>query len=208
MMPARHYYHVYAAGAWSEPVRDHLTALGRAGLDDTVTTIGLVGPEEDRRRAREMITLRSSRWDLAEPARWLESDEGWEQLTLQRVHQDVHEVPGDFAVLYAHAKGSSRDTDDNAAWRRSMTRVLVRGWESCADLLSQGYDAVGCHWSEIAVPGQPARVSFAGNFWWARASYLRKLPVPENKTRWSAETWVSLGDPKVYDLLPGRPDYP
>lgn len=207
-MHIRHYYHIYAAGAWAEPVRDHLTALGRGGLDDTATTVGMIGSETDCRRCREMFLLRSRNWDLPEPVRWLEAQEGWEQLTLQQLHQDVHAIPGEFAVLYMHAKGSARNTDGNAAWRRAMTRQLVRKWEDCVELLDQGYDAVGCHWSEVKIPGQPTRTTFAGNFWWATASYLRQLPAPENKTRWTAETWISLADPKVHDVLPGLPEYP
>lgn len=210
-LPVRHYYHVYAAGAWAAPVRDHFTALGRAGLDDMNMTVGLIGPEEDRARAREAIILHSQRWAIPGPARWLEAEQGHEQLTLQQIHQDVHQIPGEFAVLYMHTKGAYRDTDGNAAWRRSMTKQLAGRWEHCTELLAE-CDVVGCHWIT-----QNGDRFFAGNFWWARASHLRQLPLPENKTRWTAEVWVSLGAcparagdlpvPVIHDLLPGYPAY-
>lgn len=209
-MRIRHYYHVYAAGAWAAPLRDHCAALGRAGLD-TEMTVGLVGPEQDRQRCREMTGLYLKKWGLPAPVAWLEADEAHEQLTLQQIHNDVHQIPGEFAVLYMHAKGAYRDTDANAAWRRSMTAQLVPGWERCVQLLAD-HDAVGCHWIN-----QFGDWFFAGNFWWARASHLRRLPPPENENRWTAEVWVSLGAcparagdlpaPVIHDLLPGYPAY-
>lgn len=212
-MRIRHYYHCYAGGAWSEPVRDHFVALARSGLDDLDITVGLVGPEHDRRMCRERIGLLCSKWGLPQPVRWLAADRAWEQLTLQQVHEDVHEIPGDYGVLYTHAKGSYTNTDGNHAWRRSMTRALIYGWEECVALLKQGYDCVGCHWMT-----QHGDWFFGGNFWWASAAHLRALPAPENETRWTPEVWVSLGacplragtllEPKVYDMLPGPPSYP
>jgi hypothetical protein len=60
----------------------------------------------------------------------------------------------------------------------------------------------------VKSPEWPEQVPFfAGNFWWARASYLRTLEPPLEESRWQAETWVSLGEPKVYDVLPGWPNY-
>lgn len=211
MLPIRHYYHCYAAGAWSAPVRDHWAALGRSGLEDMTTVVGLVGPEHDRKMARERITLLSEKWVLPQPSRWAEAAEGHEQVTMSQIHADVHGIPGEYAVLYMHDKGSFRDTDDNAMWRRSVTRRLVGEWERCAELL-EDHDIVGCHWME-----QFGDWFFAGTFWWARASYLRLLPPPEDEDRWSPEVWVSQGAcparagdlpfPKIYDMLPGRPVY-
>lgn len=205
-MKVRHYYHCYAAGAWSGPVRDHFTALGRAGLDDTRTTVGLVGPEADRRMARERITELCAKWALPVPSDWPQEEHGWEQVTLLRLYADLHEDDDDYAVLYMHTKGAANNLDSSAAWRRSMTRALVGSWEECVMYLRAGCDAVGCHW--VKSPEWPDQVPFfAGNFWWARASYLRTLDKPLNETRWQPETWVSLGEPRIHDMLPGWPSY-
>lgn len=202
----RHYYHAYAAGAWSQPVREHFEALSGAGLRDMDLTVGLIGQVEDRERCWEIITHYVTALDLPEPVNWLEAEYGWEQLTLQQVHLDVHQVPGEFAVLYMHTKGAHNNTDGNARWRQSMTRYLVGRWGECVQLLDQGYDAVGCHW--VKAPQWPEQPPFfAGNFWWARASFLRTLAPPDNETRWQPETWISYGDPKIYDLRPCWPDY-
>jgi hypothetical protein len=209
MMDVRHYYHVHAAGAWSEPVREHAAALGESGFRGHVT-VGMTGPPLDRARAREMITIRFADAGLL-VARWLEEDKGFEQLTLQQVYYDVHQIPGEFAVLYAHTKGAYDSTEFNALWRRSMTRHVVSVWGSNAKLLEGRYDAVGCHWLTPKKHHQPERgrpvttPMFGGNFWMARASYLRRLPPPGTEYRHQAEEWVGLGDPKVRDLRPGWP---
>lgn len=213
-MKIRHYYHCYAAGAWSAPVRDHLTALGRAGLDDMAMTVGLAGPQRDRQVAREMITLRCQRWSLPEPVRWIEADEGWEQVTLRVIREDALATTGDYEVLYAHTKGAHDDSDMNAAWRRSMTRKLVYGWEECTELLAGGYDTAGCHlltpegYRDHHPRMNYRSMVYGGNFWWARASYLRTLPLPGSENRHQGEEWIGLGHPKAADLLPGWPDYP
>jgi hypothetical protein len=206
MMPIRHYYHVYAGGAWSAPLRRHFASLARYRLR-TDMTVGLVGEPGDRDKAREMVTLRARDREFPPPVRWLEADEGFEQLTLRQVHQDVREIPGDFAVLYAHTKGAYVTSESNALWNWSVTRELVGEWQHCVELLGS-HDMVGCHWVKSVGkehPGQP--MIFGGNFWWATAAYLRRLPLPRDKTRWDAEDWISLGNPKVYDMLPGWPDY-
>ena len=204
-LDVRSYYHCFAAGAWADPVRDHFAAMGRSGLDETAITVGLVGPARDRDNDRQRIGLLCRNWCIPEPAQWREAEEGWEQVTLQAIYDDVQKIPGEYAVLYAHAKGAYGDTDTNHAWRRSMTRHVVRGWEDCVALLGS-HDMVGCHYvSNDHYPQDPP--FFGGNFWWARASYLRRLPPPENENRWTAEIWATQANPLVHDLRPGWPDY-
>lgn len=203
-LPIRHYYHVYAAGAWMVPVREHLSVLAVSGLRVPMV-IGLVGTFAARRQARHEIGRLLEDADLPAPERWAEADEGWEQVTLGEVHADVHRIPAEFAVMYAHAKGAANPSPLNAAWRRSLTRHVVCGWEECAGLLADGHDTAGCHW---VTAHKSTTAFYAGNFWWARASYLRRLPPPPCESRWQAETWVSsVSDPKAADLLPGWPRY-
>jgi hypothetical protein len=212
MKPVRHYYHVYASGAWSEPVREHFEALGRAGFEGEIT-VGLVGYDEDRAMARMMISSHMRMWGFpALPEKnWIEAREGWEQLTLQKIHNDVQYTPGEFAVLYAHTKGARDNSTWNALWRRSMTSHVVSGWESCAGFLERnGTDAVGCHWLTPEEHHDPPDYVvdspfFGGNFWVARASYLRRLPPLESQYRHQAEEWVGLANPMVRDVLPGWP---
>lgn len=208
-MRVRHYYHVFAGGGWSAPVREHIEALGQSGFAGDIA-VGLVGPEQDRFRAREMIGLQLAGQRLPEPAAWIEADAGFEQVTLARVHADVRQAPGEFAVLYAHTKGAYSNDLINEPWRQSMTRHVVSGWRECVRLLEDGYETAGCHWLTPERHHDPPRYPvttpmYGGNFWCARASYLCQLPPPGNDYRHQAEEWIGLGGPRAADLLPGWP---
>jgi hypothetical protein len=205
-----HFYHVWVDGVWPGPVREHVEALGAAGFPGPVT-VGLVGYAGDRPRVRDLISARFADAGLPPPAGWVEADAGFEDVTLRALRD--HASCGDAHILYAHTKGAYDDSPWNAAWRRSMTRHMVGGWEQCVKLLGGGYDTVGCHW---LTPGQhhdppdwdvPSPF-YGGNFWWAAARYVRRLPpVPRlrHENRHDAERWVGLAGPRAYDLLPGWP---
>ena len=91
-----------------------------------------------------------------------------------------------------------------------MTRCVVSDWQGYVALLSD-FDAVGCHWlTRDGVPGfgqefLEGTPFFGGNFWMARGYYLRTLPEPSTRSRFDAERWIGLGDPRVLDLNPGWP---
>lgn len=125
-------------------------------------------------------------------------------------------LPGheDYYVLYFHCKGGTWPVGDEMRdrWRGCMMRHLVYEWQKCVHDLDQGYDAVGCHWMEPpATP--PTQYIFAGNFWWAKASFLRTLPsiyerarikmsgIGALESRFESEVWIGNGPrrPKVRD---------
>jgi hypothetical protein len=195
-----HFYHVFANGAWKQPVAEHVDALLAAGFEGNVH-IGLVGTPE-RRKAARLALRRLPRATVA-----VEADEGWEQVTLAAVKTYAAERDG--AVLYAHTKGAHDNTEFRAAWRRSMCRRVVERWRENLAALDE-YDAAGCHW---LTPEQFPNSSefkdgipfFGGNFWIARCDYLRTLPDPPTETRFQAERWIGMGSPRVFDLLPGWP---
>lgn len=190
----RHYYHVWADGAWEEPVYEHLTALEVAGLDCDMT-VGVVGSEVNR------IAVLVAVGELPDA---VEASAGWEHLTLTALHDSARRNPDD-VFLYCHTKGAYHPSPLNTSWRRSMTARLVLGWEQCTDLL-RTHDVVGCHWVEGGGTRDPYYL-LAGNFWWANGSYLASLPEPGlwADSRSEAERWIGRGQPDVADL---RPDWP
>ena len=209
MLKIRHFYHVFAGGAWSEPVREHIMEFGRARFEGAIT-VGLVGRQADRDRAREMISLRLSGWDLPVPDTWIEAPAGFEQVTLTALRDYAAGCEQEEAILYAHTKGAYNFDPVNAPWRRSMTKYTVGGWRDCVKLLEDGYDTAGCHWLTREKYHNPPDFlwpvsHYSGNFWWARTGYLRQLPPLADDDRWAAERWIGLGDPYPADLLPGDP---
>jgi hypothetical protein len=188
-------------GDWTEPVLEHVEALHAAGYTSPVY-LGLVGREMWRHAAR-------GAFDPLDAHIAVQTGVGFEQVTLAKVREYAQEHDG--AVLYAHTKGAQDVTAFRAAWRRSMTRLVVSDWRANLAHLEH-FDAVGCHWltaeqfSSWAPQEFPDGTPFfGGNFWIARCDYLRTLPEPSTRSRFDAERWIGLGDPKVLDLAPGWP---
>ena len=203
----RCYYHLYAAGEWRQPAAEYLTALAESGMRAELT-IGFVGSPEQRAAAAAMVTamLHEVGGKRIETAPGMSADTGWEQMTLTRIHRDVHEIPGEFAVLYCHTKGAANSYPSQDRWRQAMTTALVTGWEKCTALLEAGCDQVGPHRYERLNDEQELVPFWGGNFWWAKASYLRTLAEPGMKNRYAAETWVRPRE-RYYDVLPGPVNY-
>jgi GR25 family glycosyltransferase involved in LPS biosynthesis/glycosyltransferase involved in cell wall biosynthesis len=197
-LPVAHWYHIYAAAEWHDPVAEHLAMLDEAGYAGPFH-VGIVGAPNER--AEALRELRRTR----PPDSVTEADEGWEQVTLDALHEYAMENPG--AVLYAHTKGAYKPTQVNIAWRQSMSWHVVRHWRDCAVAITRGFDAVGCHWLTPEEHGF-AKPIFGGTFWMASTDYVRRLPRCARNSRHDAEEWIGLCSPRVLDLHPGRPQYP
>ena len=93
-------------------------------------------------------------------------------------------------ILYLHTKGASYDRPHPNVedWRRHMLHFLVERFPRCLGALETS-DAAGCDLLE-----HPRR-HFSGNFWWANARYLRRLPPVPSGSRHEAEWWVLSGAP-------------
>lgn len=203
MLLVRHFYHVWAGGCWGVPVTEHAKALQESQFP-VPPVVGITGPADSREDVKRYLSAELGCTEFAE------ADEGFEQVTLDVLrdwarNRDLHDEAW---VLYAHSKGAMNFSVLSHAWRRSMTRLLVEGWQTAAPLLHE-YDTAGCHWLTPGMECGPAKIEtvpmYAGNFWWARASYLAGLPAPSREDRFGAEGWIGLGDPKAADLRPGWP---
>lgn len=128
-------------------------------------------------------------------------------------------LPGheDWLVLYFHSKGATWPITHQLSinWRRCMMFHLVHRWTRCVRDLSGNAEAVGCHWFEY--PRTPiGQYVFGGNFWMAKASFLRTLPsiherarikqdgIEALSSRYESEVWLGNGPrpPKVVDYHP------
>jgi hypothetical protein len=193
-----HFYHLYSAGpGWRDAVAEHLWALDRGGFDGEFH-VGIVGPPDTRQEALLELNV------LRPPTTVTEVDEGWEQVTLAQVRDYVKDKHTG-AVLYAHTKGAHNNCEINIAWRRAMTDQVVLGWKECAKLIGKGYDATGCHWLTPQVYQAVSSSFFGGTYWMASVKYLKRLPECAMSSRYDAEMWIGLKNPKVFDLFPGWP---
>lgn len=229
MIAVAQFYHVWADGAWEIPLAEHVAAMREAQFFAPLN-VGIIGSQANQERVCQWLSRElPGQWELAASA-----PQGYEEVTLMAIREWA--LTSDGAVLYSHDKGALTRSTFEAEWRRRITRELVGKWQHCLTLLAR-CDAAGCHW---LAPGQdwprpwPASGNligvshphFSGNFWWATASYLRRLPgypfdvphyegccyprsVPrargETTGRWLAELWIGLGSPQIIDLYPGMP---
>jgi hypothetical protein len=202
MIPIHHYYHIYADGAWEDPVREHSDALRESDLADYpgfLLHIGLVGSKENAQKVRDYLSTKDLAWHLIG---WRET--GWEQLTLSAVAHDCQQTEG--LVFYAHTKGAHDPTRFNIAWRKRMTYFNVTRWKDAVQRLDN-CTAYGCHWMEVE-----GSWIFGGNFWWTHMEHLRLLGPVRTDNRWKAEEWIGhlrdhIEDFRAYDpagAFPGK----
>lgn len=184
-----HFYHVYAAGQWEEPVEEHVLALRGSGLLDRlgVLRVGLVGDDAQRKQVRTFLRGRGVDFDVVG-----EADVGWEQVTQVPLHRFAQSADG--LVLYAHTKGAANPhVPVNRPWRRTMCYYNVTRWEDCVTVLAADEaDVCGVYW--LRMPQAPEHADhswfFAGTYWWARLEFLRRLQEPPQRSRWDAEGWI------------------
>src|SRR5690349_21247965 len=73
-----HFYHIYADGAWREPVEEHLEALETSGLaaqKNFLLNVGLVGKDENSGLVRTFLNRHCQQWNEIASSR-----DGWEQV--------------------------------------------------------------------------------------------------------------------------------
>lgn len=202
-----HFYHIYADGAWQEPVSEHIRALKEYGLYEALTTlsIGFVGTRDNQLAAHQYIQSQGLIYTIAD-----EQLTGWEQTT--QIPMWEFSKTNDGLMLYAHTKGASNPSDVNVRWRRSMTWHNVCQWKFAVEKL-QDHGSYGCHWIQplLSMPEhKKGNWMMAGTFWWTHCKILRTWMQPPLTHRWEAEGYIGYGyadNPfSVWDATPYFPN--
>jgi hypothetical protein len=128
------------------------------------------------------------------------------------------QAAADTAILYLHTKGVTRAGDRNVEdWTRFLEYRVVEQWRDCVARLEAGFDTCGANFRTRPWP------HYSGNFWWARAAYLRTLrrllkpsevgfasqiPGSREEARFDAEAWIGTGTGRHWsvDASPVRYD--
>lgn len=191
-----------------EIISDHMTLMKNSGLESAAQeiTIGINGGEESRDIAR-MILPRKARLVFHG------LDSKAENLTIVEIEKWLPTHP-DWYVLYWHSKGATHQDQDplRTRWRECMTRNCVGYWGRCVQDLDAGFESVGCHWMTGAQT-PPGQSIWAGNYWWAKASFLLTLPsimlrdrikqsgIAAVESRYESEVWIGNGPrlPRIRD---------
>lgn len=109
-----------------------------------------------------------------------------ENATICKIYKDTFEnVDQDYAIGYIHNKGITRminDVEPHSAtryyyWRQFLNYGVIEKWQDCIDALKR------CDIAGVNLQQHP-ELHYSGNFWWARASHIRKLPDPSTLGWW------------------------
>lgn len=162
------FYHIAAMNHWREVVAEQLGVLARAGFGGLLQ-ITFSGPEWDERFIRETCRARGLRYELCQQDTGLTSFE----FPALRLLQTVCDQGFDGHVLYFHTKAvSTPQMWERMIWRWTMNGWCLARWSELETALAQSEcDAAGTLWVSALHPTG----AFAGNFWHAKASYIRTL---------------------------------
>jgi hypothetical protein len=198
------FYHLACMGNWQQVFREQMEQLRQNGFMQV--QLSMLGSKEDADTARSIV----SNLEIEIGTLVYDPDlHCFERPALRAIEGFARQNNGH--ILYLHSKGVSNPEDDTKVkWRRLMMRELVENWEGCMRQLLH-YDVIGVNWRDM-----PPTSHFCGNFWYASASYLRKLADfttyyenPRyriwdriNDKRLGCEFWISSGRemPKLLSL--------
>ena len=104
----------------------------------------------------------------------------------------------DYKILYLHTKGVTHINDEHLypivkSWAHYMLYGLADKMSCCIEMLDD-YDTLGSNLHNIPEP------HYSGNFWWARASYLKKLNMLCFATKYDAETKILSQNPSIFNI--------
>lgn len=205
MKPIAVFYHTYFGGG-SVPVNtnnairivsEQLGAMKVCGLLDAAHKV-VVGVSGDVTDFMVMTGVVPEGVDL------VHNTQGIGELPTMKVMQDYCKCNPEHYICYLHTKGVIHNGNPTfEAWRRCMERVVILKWKECARSLECGYDTVGAHW---LTPSQFPFIGpvpyWGGNFFWATAEHLNKLPpIDIHADRYQAEVWIGKSKkwPKARD---------
>lgn len=136
--------------------------------------------------------------------------------TILMIEERMRTLNEESFCLYFHAKGCTHPSGDplRTEWRNCSMKHLIANWRQCVSDL-ESVESVGCHFMK---PPQtpPTQYIWAGNFFWARASFLNTLPsimlrdrikssgIDSMESRYESEVWIGNGPkpPTIKDYCP------
>lgn len=199
------FYHVGQFGEWKRLYQEQINSLCVSGLYGACdfVHVGINGGDELPSTLPKMKIKYNENTIL-------EAD------TLRAMWEFSNDNPN-YRVMYFHTKGATQEGSVHRynvdAWRHYLEYFIIHEWERNLDYL-KSYDCSGTEWiHESGLVNQATGETtwqdtghYAGNYWWANASYVSKLDPdylydPLNGwTRWRSELWVGTAHPKRFNF--------
>ena len=203
-------YHVYCDTDWQRMVNDQIGHLKKSGLLDVTTCLYVSCIVKNTQEVDELKRIIDS--DKAEIISIETDPQKFEYPALSFLHSKSCEE--DCLMYYFHTKGISYQAAGGAdkrfngfkrnieSWRVMMEYFLFDKWRVAVNTLTSGFDTYGCY--RLPPPPKPYYL-YAGNFWWARSGYLKKLPTftldKLKEGRFYAEEWLYTGKPQDFSAF-------
>ena len=208
-------YHVFCDKGWRELVPDQIGRLKASGLWENTERFYVSCIVKDRGEADDLRRMIGE--DKAERISVETDPMKYEYPALEFIRSKSREE--DCLLYYFHTKGVSYYGGDRSdknfrrlrrnidAWRHMMEHFLFTKWRVAVNALQDGYDTYGCY----RLPPYPKPYyMYAGNFWWVRSDYVRRLPpFPEKRIatdRFIAEEWLYKAGPKDFSAFDSLAD--
>jgi len=184
------------AGQWQDIIKEQVQQWNQSGLTDIAEiNVGINGTNEEYKEACSIFPIKSNCW-------YNGYDVAWEFPTINKMIKIIQNFTDDTSICYHHTKAVSWNTNPyHVAWRKAMQWYCIENWKVCIKALDQ-VETCGIFWYDK----KNYPFHFSGNFFWARAGYLKTLSeLIDNGDRMLAETWITSNNstPSVIDFNPG-----
>jgi hypothetical protein len=228
------FYHAADLPHWQNVMNDQLTKMSESGLLDHLDELHICtnGNQDSFAQAKEYL---SDYTNITWPHVNDHAQIG-EYPTLNYLKNYCDNSQEEFYVMYLHLKGLSKFGDPyRDSWRQYMDYWQIERWEDCVAVLDQNYETAGINYNDQPNVQNHSWPHYSGNFWWARASYIRRLtPLNDPKTvvpgtpskllyfpdgrgipldpgnyRYENEAWIGSENPAYFELAhsPGKTDH-
>lgn len=180
------YFHICCINNWKAVYAKIMCALHDSGLYDFIDEIRCVVlgmGDKDLINNDPKVKIKYSDIDIGL----------YEFKIMQIIYEDA--LCEDFNILYVHTKGVTRFWNQNVQdWVDYLIYFNIGKWKDCMQKLND-YDVVGVNF------GMTPKPHFSGNFWWSKASHIRKLGTIKDMTYNGPEYYItSMIDGKYHSL--------
>ena len=172
------YIHVCCINNWKEVFDTLITDIKKSGLYNKIHEIRCNVLTENN---NNLAWFNDSKIKIIGSSSNLNS---YETSTLLLLHE--HSLLEDFNVLYLHTKGiKHNNTNINVTdWVKYLSYFNIYKHDICLNQLCI-FDAVGVNLQ------YESRLHYAGNFWWSKSQYIKKISLPIQIEYNSPEFWLT-----------------
>jgi hypothetical protein len=191
------YYHIYAIDGVESIIDEQLSLIEKNFDFPYILNVGISIAQNNTSTTNILEKIKSKLRDVR--------NNGDEWTTLDLIRKDVEKFGDSDYILYIHTKGASKQNNDKyqniISWRHIMNYFNIEKVKNVFKLFEK---------TEFNTYGVILKGHFySGNFWWAKANYLKTINLEGIKlNRFAAETnYIQCGkDWKPYSAYNNHND--